>query len=56
MDVTNPPSGSVTVWWSCDGCGIDVELPAVQTAGFLLPCPDCSGPLHELWRWEPVAA
>jgi hypothetical protein len=42
------------VWWSCADCGVDVELPAEGTAGFLLPCPDCPGILSEVWRWEPV--
>ena len=52
--ITTPPD--TTVWWSCTDCGVDVELPATGTAGFLLSCPDCPGPLHELWRWEPAAA
>jgi hypothetical protein len=45
-----------SVWWSCADCGIDVELPAADTAGFVVPCPDCPGALDELWRWEPVSA
>jgi hypothetical protein len=49
------PSGA-TVWWSCAECGGDVELPAADAIGFLLSCPDCAGPLDELWRWEPAAA
>jgi hypothetical protein len=40
------------VWWSCEHCGVDVELPADDTAGFLLGCPDCPGTLVELWHWE----
>ncbi len=44
------------VWWSCSDCGIDVELPAADTAGFVVPCPDCPGSLDELWRWEPAVA
>jgi hypothetical protein len=44
----------ITVWWGCDDCGVDIALPAHGTEGFLVPCPDCSEPLHELWRWEPV--
>jgi hypothetical protein len=45
-----------TLWWGCAECGGDVELPAVDAIGYLLSCPDCTGSLHELWRWEPVAA
>ena len=55
VDVTNPLSAAA-VWWTCSDCGVDVELPTGETAGFLLACPDCSGPLHEMWSWEPVAA
>jgi len=50
-----PPSDAA-VWWSCFGCGTDVELAARDSAGLVVPCPDCAGPLDELWRWEPVAA
>jgi len=53
VSVTNSLDDT-TVWWSCSACGTDVELSAAD--GFLLSCPDCSGPLHELWRWEPAAA
>jgi len=45
----------VTVWWCCSECGTEVELPAAETA-FHLSCLDCSGSLHEMWRWEPAAA
>jgi hypothetical protein len=55
VDVTTPVPDAA-VWWGCSDCGVDVELPAADTAGFLLPCPDCPGSLQELWRWEPVAA
>jgi hypothetical protein len=63
MDVTelrgreqHGPEHGAVVWWSCADCGADVELPGAETAGFLLGCPDCPGPLVELWRWEPSAA
>ncbi len=55
VDVTNAVPEAV-VWSRCADCGIDVELPAADTAGFVVPCPDCPGSLHELWRWEPTAA
>jgi hypothetical protein len=55
VDVTQSVPDAV-VWWSCSDCAIDVELPTSDGAGYLVPCPDCSGPLHELWCWEPAAA
>ncbi len=55
VDVTDVDGGA-TVWWACAQCGAEVELPGAETAGFLVSCPDCPGPLVELWRWEPVAA
>jgi len=55
MDVTDLVPDTA-VWWSCAGCAVDVELTAADVAGFLPACPDCSGPLHELWRWELRAA
>ena len=55
MDVTDPVPDTA-VWWSCADCAVDVELTAADVAGFLPACPDCSGPLHELWRWELRAA
>jgi hypothetical protein len=54
MDVTQSLPDVVS-WWSCADCGVDVELPATDGAGFLLICPDCPGALHELWRWTPAA-
>jgi hypothetical protein len=52
VDVTDPVSDTA-VWWGCADCHVDVEL----TAADLQPtCPDCSGPLRELWRWELRAA
>jgi hypothetical protein len=55
MDLTTSIPDTA-VWWSCAGCGVDVELPAAEIAGFLQPCPDCPGHLHETWRSEPGAA
>ena len=55
MDVTHP-APETAVWWACSDCTVDVELTAADAAGFLPTCPDCSGPLHELWRWELRAA
>ena len=49
-------SVETTVWWGCTTCGVDVELSAVDAVGVVPSCPDCPGTLHELWRWEPVAA
>ena len=54
MDVTSSPADA-TVWWSCSDCDVDVELPATETAGFQLPCPDCPGSLSESWRWDAAA-
>jgi hypothetical protein len=55
VDVTSSLSDAA-VWWSCSDCGADVELPVADAAGFVVSCPDCSGALHEMWCWEPVAA
>jgi hypothetical protein len=55
VDVTNPVLAAA-VWWTCSDCGVDVELPAGETAGYLLSCPDCPGSLHEMWCWEQIAA
>ena len=53
MDVTLMDAA---VWWSCTDCGVEVELPAGDAAGFRLSCPDCPGSLNEMWSWEPAAA
>jgi hypothetical protein len=55
VDVTNSVHDAA-VWWSCGHCGTDVELAAREVAGVVVSCPDCAGPLDELWRWEPAAA
>lgn len=49
MDVTH-----TTGWWACSDCGVEAELPALETTGFRLACPDCDGELVELWSWETV--
>ena len=55
VDVTNLVPAAA-LWSTCSACGVDVELPAGETAGYLLSCPDCPGTLHEMWCWEPAAA
>ena len=55
MTATDPAS-ETAVWWGCADCHQDVELTAADATGCLPACPDCSGPLHELWRWELRAA
>jgi hypothetical protein len=55
VDVTASVPASVG-WWTCADCGVEVELPAVETAGYRQDCPDCPGGLHESWSWEPVSA
>ena len=42
------------MWWTCAGCSVEVELPAADTAAFLVPCPDCGDPMDEPWEWEVV--
>ncbi len=51
MDTTN-----ATGWWTCSECGVDAELPATETAGFRVACPDCDAAMAERWRWETHAA
>ena len=41
-----------TVWWSCATCGSYAELPAEESTGFDLACPDCPGELTPQWIWE----
>jgi hypothetical protein len=55
MDLTSSVPDTAA-WWSCAECGVDVELPAAESAAFLQPCPDCPGLLHQTWRFEPGAA
>ncbi|MGQ0574347.1 MAG: hypothetical protein ACT4RN_09105 [Pseudonocardia sp.] len=47
MDATH-----TTGWWTCSDCGAEAELPASDTSGFRVPCPDCAGALTELWSWD----
>ncbi|SFO38989.1 hypothetical protein SAMN05216207_105027 [Pseudonocardia ammonioxydans] len=42
-------------WCRCAGCGVQAELPAGETAGVEVPCPDCAGPMTEEWTWETAA-
>ncbi len=44
METTN-----TTGWWSCQGCGVDAELPEFDLSGYEVPCPDCTEPMV-LWR------
>ncbi len=46
----------MTGWWTCTGCGVDAALPATDTVGFVVECPDCAGSMVELWCWEAGAA
>jgi hypothetical protein len=50
MDATD-----TTGWWMCTQCGADAELPATDTAGFRVACPDCGGGMAEQWRWDAAA-
>jgi hypothetical protein len=45
-----------TLWWSCAACGSYAELPAVESEGFDIPCPDCRSPMTAQWFWEAQAA
>ncbi|MEQ3549158.1 hypothetical protein WIS52_01635 [Pseudonocardia nematodicida] len=42
-------------WRRCDGCGSQAELPAAETAGAAVPCPDCTGAMAEEWSWVAAA-
>lgn len=44
-----------TAWCRCSGCGGEAELPAEETTGVDVPCPDCTTPMNELWSWETAA-
>jgi hypothetical protein len=55
VDVTKSVHDAA-VWWSCADCDTDVELAAREVVGVVVSCPDCAGPLDELWRWEPAVA
>jgi hypothetical protein len=43
---------STVGWWSCQGCGIDVEIAGCDLTGFEMPCPDCGGEMTEWLRWD----
>lgn len=45
-----------TGWWSCVGCDVEAELPAVAPWGCQVPCPDCGAAMTEQWSWDAVAA
>jgi uncharacterized paraquat-inducible protein A len=46
---------STTVWWTCLDCGVDAEMPAPDSAGGTVPCPDCTAEMAEQWRWDSAA-
>jgi hypothetical protein len=48
-------SSSTIGWWACNDCGVDVELPDLGAAGFLVECPECAGPMTEQWSWDAAA-
>ncbi|GAA1860520.1 hypothetical protein GCM10009836_45850 [Pseudonocardia ailaonensis] len=41
-----------TVWWSCAGCGSYAELPAEESEGFDITCPDCAADMTPQWTWD----
>ncbi|MBC3193450.1 hypothetical protein H7X46_20525 [Pseudonocardia sp. C8] len=43
-------------WCRCAGCGAEAELPATETTGVAVPCPDCADPMAEEWTWEAALA
>lgn len=52
MDATT----STTVWWSCPDCGVDAEISGPEGAAGAVPCPDCTAPMAEAWRWDAASA
>jgi uncharacterized paraquat-inducible protein A len=44
-----------TGWWSCPGCGVEVELPTTAASGCTVPCPDCGEAMSEQWQWDAAA-
>ncbi|GAA2874451.1 hypothetical protein GCM10010472_34770 [Pseudonocardia halophobica] len=43
---------SDTLWWSCAACGSYAELPAEESEGFDIGCPDCRSPMTAQWFWD----
>ncbi|MEU7811009.1 hypothetical protein [Pseudonocardia sp. NPDC049154] len=43
---------SDTLWWSCAACGSYAELPAEESEGFDIGCPDCRDPMTAQWFWD----
>jgi hypothetical protein len=39
-------------WWLCAECGAEVQLPATETTGYVLTCPDCPGEIAPMWEWD----
>lgn len=48
-------ASEVVSWCRCAGCGAEAELPAAETAGVEVPCPDCADPMSEEFSWETAA-
>jgi predicted RNA-binding Zn-ribbon protein involved in translation (DUF1610 family) len=46
---------NTTGWWSCAGCGVDVELVDLEPTGCEVPCPDCGEAMIEWCSWENAA-
>lgn len=47
--------GDEVSWCRCPGCGTEAELPAAETTGIAVPCPDCTDPMVQEWTWESAA-
>lgn len=47
--------GTEVAWCRCTGCGAEAELPARETDGVAVPCPDCAGAMAQEWTWEVAA-
>lgn len=43
-------------WWLCPECGAEAQLPAAETAGVVVSCPDCSAELAPMWEWDEAVA
>jgi hypothetical protein len=46
---------TATGWWACSECGVEAELPAPDTLGLMVTCPDCAGEMQEQWYWDSAA-